>query len=186
VRRGAPAGYAASAALAALLAAAAPAAAGVTVAPSKVAPDQEVILAFAVPNDNDRQADAPRVVIATPPDFRLEDAGARPGWTAQLVGKGTVAWRGGSIPPGQFESFTLRGTTPRGRVRLVFTVLVAHTSGPTDTYRPTVLVSPPASGHDSGARTLGGIALAVGLAAAAIAIGGGFLALWLWLRPPPL
>jgi uncharacterized protein YcnI len=173
-----------SAALAALLAAASPATAGVTLTPSRLVPDQEVILSFAVPNENERRADAPRVVIATPPDFKLEDAGARPGWTAQHVGKGTVAWRGGSIPPGQFETFTLRGTTPHGRVRLVFTVLVAHTSGPTDTYRPAVLVSPVASTHDSGARTLGGAALAVALAAAAIAIGGGFLALWLWLRPP--
>jgi uncharacterized protein YcnI len=175
---------AALAAAAVALAAAPAAAGGVSVTPRRVAPGQDVLLTFAVPNENERRADAPRVVIAMPPDFKLEDAGARPGWTAQVVGSGTVSWRGGSIPPGQFETFTLRGTTPHGRVRLVFTVLVAHTSGPTDTYRPAVLVAPMVSTHDPGARTLGGIALAVALAAAAIAIGGGFLALWLWLRPP--
>jgi uncharacterized protein YcnI len=164
------------------LAGAPPAAAGVTVTPATVAPGQEVILFFAVPNENELQADAPRVVIALPPDFELADVGARPGWTAQEVGKSTVSWRGGSIPPSQFETFSLRGETPPGRVRLVFTVLVAHTSGPTDTYHPTVLVSPLATMHDSGARTLGGIALALAAAAAAIAIGGGFLALWLWLQ----
>jgi uncharacterized protein YcnI len=168
-----------------LLAFAAPAAAGVTVAPSQLLPGHEVILSFAVPNENTAKADAPRVVIATPPDFKLEDAGASPGWTAERVGRGTVAWRGGSIPPGQFETFSLRGATPQGRVRLVFTVLVAHTSGPTDTFRPAVLVAPLVSAHDSGARTLGGAALAAALGAAAIAVGGGFLALWLWLRPPP-
>jgi len=168
-----------------LLATAAPAAAGVTVTPNHVLPGHEVIPSFAVPNENDAKADAPRVVIAVPPDFRLQDAGARPGWTAERVGPGTVTWRAGSIPPGQFETFSLRGTTPQGRVRLVFTVLVAHTSGPTDTFRPAVLVAPVASTRDSRARTLGGAALAAALAAAAIAVGGGFLALWLWLRPPP-
>ena len=173
---------AAPAALLLALATAAPATAGVTVTPSTVLPGREVILTFAVPNQNERTADAPRVVIATPPDFKLEDAGASPGWTAQRVGHGTVAWRGGSIPPGQFETFALRGTTPAGSVRLIFSVLVAHTRGGTDTFHPAVLVAPLAAAPDSGARTLGGAALAVALAAAAIAVGGGFLALWLWLR----
>ena len=39
-----------------------------------------------------------------------------------------------------------------------------------------------AKGRDSGARTLGKAALFVAIAAAALAVGAGFLALWTWLR----
>ena len=155
--------------------------------PRTIAPGDEVVLTFAVPNVSNAPGDTPRVAIAVPPAFELEDAGVRPGWTAQAVGNGTtVSWRGGSIPPGQFELFALRGKAPKTPVTLVFTVLVAHTAGPTDTFRPSVRVEAAATMHDEGARNLGGAALAVAIAAAAIAVGGGFLALWLWLRPPHL
>lgn len=162
------------------------AAAHVSVTPRTVSLGQDVVLTFAVPNESNHQADVPRVVIAVPPAFTLDDPGATPGWTARVVGNGTtISWRGGSVPPGQFETFSIRGTAPKQPVRLIFTVLVAHTTGPTDTYRTTVVVAAPHSTHDDGARTLAGAALAVAIAAAAIAVGGGFLALWLWLRPPP-
>jgi uncharacterized protein YcnI len=162
------------------------AAAHVSVTPHTVAPGEDVVLSFAVPNESDDHADVPRVVIAVPPAFTLDDPGATPGWTVRVVGKGTtISWRGGSVPPGQFETFSIRGTAPKQPVKLVFTVLVAHSTGPTDTYRAAVDVAVPPSARDNGARTLAGAALAVAIAAAAIAIGGGFLALWLWLRPPP-
>ncbi len=155
--------------------------------PRTIAPGDEVVLTFAVPNVSDAPGDTPRVAIAVPPAFELEDAGVRPGWTARLVGNGTaVSWRGGSIPPGQFELFSLRGKAPRRPVTLIFTVLVAHTTGSTDTFRPSVIVEAAPAMRDEHARDLGGVALAVAIAAGAIAVAGGFLALWLWLRPPPL
>ncbi len=172
--------------LAALALAPAAAAHG-TVTPRTISPGSDVLLSFAVPNEGKAKPDAVRVVIAVPPAFQLDDAGARPGWEAHVVGnRTTVSWRGGAIPPGQYETFSIRGTAPGRPVRLVFTVLVAHTTGPTDTYRPVVVVEPPPPRHDEGARTLGRAALALAIAAVIIALGGGFLALWLWLRPPPV
>ncbi len=158
----------------------------VSVTPTTVGLGEDVVLTFAIPNESEDRADVPRVVVAVPPAFKLDDPGARPGWTATVAGNGTtISWRGGSVPPGQFETFSIRGTAPKQPVRLIFTVLVAHTTGPTDTYRTAVEVMAPPSTRDDDARTLAGAALAVAIAAAAIAVGGGFLALWLWLRPPP-
>jgi uncharacterized protein YcnI len=167
-------------------AAAAAPAAHVSVTPRTVQLGQDVVLTFAVPNESGDRAGAPRVVIAVPPAFALDDPGATRGWTARVVGNGTtISWRGGPVPAGQFETFSIRGMAPKQRMRLIFTVLVAHTAGPTDTYRAAVEVAAPPSTRDDGARTLAGAALALAIAAAAIAVGGGFLALWLWLRPPP-
>ena len=63
-------------------------------------------------------------------------------------------------------------------------MLVGDQSGKSMTYRIPLSVRAHAT-NDVGARTLGKAALIVAIGAAALALGAGFLALYVWLRPPP-
>ena len=74
---------------------------------------------------------------------------------------------------------------PDVREKAVFPVLVSLANGQTVTYNPSLLVEPAAAPRDEGARTLATAALIVGGAGLLVALGGGFLAFWLWLRPRP-
>ena len=178
-----PATWACSgAAAAAALVLAAPAGAHVSIAPKAVAVGAEVDLLFSVPNADDA-AGVVRVTIGIPPDFDLDDAEAKEGWTQSRTGQ-AVTWAGGRIPQHQFARFAIRGTAPSRSETVLFNVLVGSRGGETTTYRIPIEVKKGAS-NDVGARSLGKAALIVAVAAAALALAAGFLALYVWLRPPP-
>ena len=174
--------WACSAAAAFALALAAPAAAHVSLTPKTVAPEADVDLVFGVPNEDDA-AGVVRVTIGIPSDFKLDDAETKEGWTQSRTGQ-AITWAGGRIPKRQFARFTVRGTAPARQERVLFNVLVGSRAGETTTYRVALEVTSGRS-NDAGARTLGKAALAVAVAAAALALVAGFLALYVWLRPPP-
>jgi uncharacterized protein YcnI len=123
------------------------------------------------------------VTLATPSDFQLDDAEAKPGWTQSRAGQ-AITWSGGRIPRGQYATFSIRGTAPAKAETVLFNVLVGDRTGKTITYRAPLDVTA-ATGQDKGARTLGKAALGVAILAALLALGALFVGLYLWLRPPP-
>ena len=161
------------------------AAAGVSVAPERLLPGQQAVVTFTV--SNDRAAGAPPVVsvaIGLPPAVAAQGVEAKPGWTA-TVQPPVVTWRGGKIPAGQFATFALRVTAPRRSSVMNFGVRQAASDGRGKAGFVRVLVTrgaPVLSARDSGARTLGKSALFVAIAAGALALGAGFVAMARWLR----
>jgi uncharacterized protein YcnI len=164
------------------LALAAPAGAHLSLTPKSVLVGEVVDLAFSVPNDDDAQG-VVRVTIGVPREFELDDGEDKPTWTQTRAGQ-AMTWSGGRIPKGQFARFAIRGTAPQQPGAVLFNVLVGSQSGKTTTYRVALPVRAHAS-RDEGARTLGKVALFVAIAAAAVAVAAAFLALYVWLRPPP-
>jgi hypothetical protein len=161
---------------------AAPAGAHVSLSPKAVGLGADADLVFGVPNEDDA-AGIIRVTIGIPSDFVLDDAEAKEGWTQSRTGQ-AITWSGGRIPKGQFARFTVRGTAPKRSEEILFNVLVGSRSGETTTYRVPLGVRSGAS-NDIGARTLGKAALIVAIGAAGLALASAFLALYVWLRPPP-
>ena len=168
--------------LAFVLAAAPDALAHVTVSPARVEPGEDVLLTFAVPNEEEVGAIG-EVRIRVP--SAVEAVEAKPGWRASRRGR-TLVWQGGPIAPGELETFTVALAAPRSPGRVVFPAEERFVSGSVKRYRPAVRVEAAdtgrASGRDAGARTLGKAALFAAIAAGAVAVGAGFLALGGWLR----
>ena len=172
---------ASSAAFAALLLAA-PAGAHLSIDPPKVQQGQLVDLIFSVPNVGDSYG-VDHVTLGIPQDFQLDDAEAKPGWSQSRTGQ-AVTWSGGNIPKGTFARFGIRGTAPARAETVLFNVLVGDRTGKSITYRVPLDVTAHAP-RDAGARSLAKAALIIAIAAAGIALAAGFVALYLWLRPPP-
>lgn len=158
------------------------AAAHVVVTPERIDPGSDARLVFSVPDDE--SAAITRVAIGLPPDFELGESEVKGGWKTMTNAR-TVAWESGRIMPGQFAEFVLHVRTPATTERAVFPVLVSLANGRTVTYQPTVDVAKAQAPRDEGARTLAEVALILAAVAVLLALGGGFLALWLWLRPRP-
>jgi uncharacterized protein YcnI len=178
---------ASSAAVAALIVAtlivAAPAGAHLSIVPATVVKGELVDLVFSVPNEDDAMG-VDHVTLGVPQDFELDDAEAKPGWSQSRTGQ-AVTWAGGNITKGTYARFGIRGTAPRRAETVLFTVLVGDRTGQSITYRVPLGVT--AHGpRDGGARSLAKAAIIVAIAAAAAALAAGFVALYLWLRPPPL
>ncbi len=169
-----------SAAGAALLLAA-PASAGLSISPPSVETGQRVDLVFSVPNARDKLV-VDRVTLGVPPDFNLDDAEAKTGWTQSRTGK-AITWSGGRIPKGEFARFTIRGTAPGHAETAVFNVLVGDQRGKSITYQVGLVVLNHGP-RDSGARSLGKTALIVAAVAAVLSAGALFTALYAWLRSP--
>jgi hypothetical protein len=171
-----------SVALAALIAAT-PAWAHLSIDPPNVVKGQLVDLVFSVPNEDDSYG-VDHVTLGIPQDFQLDDAEAKPGWSQSRTGQ-AVTWSGGNIPKGTYARFGIRGTAPPRAETVLFNVLVGDRTGKSITYRVPLGVT--AHGpRDAGARSLAKAALIVAIAAVGIALAAGFVALYLWLRPPPL
>jgi uncharacterized protein YcnI len=150
--------------------------------PAKVQTGQPVDLTFSVPNEDDKVG-IDHVTLGIPSDFDLDDAEAKPGWTQSRTGQ-AITWSGGTIPKGQYATFSIRGTAPQKVETVLFNVLVGDRTGKSITYRVGLDVAAHGA-EDSGARTLGKAALIVAIAAAALALIGLFVGLYVWLRPPP-
>jgi hypothetical protein len=142
----------------------------------------DVDLVFNVPNEAE-PAGVVRVTISAPADFELDDGAAVSGWTQSRTGQ-AITWSGGRIPEHQFSSFSIRGTAPTRAETVLFNVLVGSQGGRTTTYRVPLSVRAHAT-SDVGARTLGKAALILAIVAVGVALAAGFLALYVWLRPPP-
>lgn len=150
--------------------------------PNRVQTGAAVDLVFSVPNEDDA-AGIDHVTLGIPADFELDDAEAKPGWTQSRTGQ-AVTWSGGRIPKGQYGTFAIRGTAPEKVETVLFNVLVGDRTGKSITYR--VGLDVVAHGEqDSGARSLGKAALIVAIVGAALALAALFVALYVWLRPPP-
>jgi hypothetical protein len=161
---------------------AAPAFAHLSITPSTIRTGQLVDLVFSVPNADD-PVGIDHVTLGIPQDFQLDDAEAKPGWTQSRTGQ-AITWSGGHIPLREFGRFAIRGTAPPNEETVLFNVLVGDRTGKSITYR--VGLDVVAHGEqDSGARSLGKAALVVAIFGAALALGALFVALYVWLRPPP-
>jgi len=161
------------------------AAAHVTVSPTQAEPERAALLTFSVPNERPDTV-VTGLVVSMPPAVTVLQIQAKAGWQ-ESIGARTVSWRGGRIPPRRFDTFTIRAAMPATEGTVVFRSLQIYADGHNPTWRPAVQVDAArpavdAKGRDSGARTLGKAALFVAIAAAALAVGAGFLALWTWLR----
>jgi uncharacterized protein YcnI len=170
-----------SAAVAALVLAAT-AGAHLSIDPPQVVRGQLADLVFSVPNADDAYG-IDHVTLGIPQDFELDDAEAKPGWSQSRTGQ-AVTWSGGNIPKRTFARFAIRGTAPPRAETDLFNVLVGDRTGQSITYHVPLEVTAHAP-EDAGARSLAKAALLVAIAAAGIALAAGFIALYLWLRPPP-
>jgi uncharacterized protein YcnI len=159
-----------------------PAAASVDVSPQRIDPGQTARLVFWVTNDSKSTIRA--VAIAVPADFQLAEAEAKGSWKTSVRAR-TATWDGYRIAPGQFAFFTLTVRTPKLEERGVFSILASRMKGGTDTWQATVSVVPAQPTRDRSARLTATIALIVASIAALLALAGGILALYLWLRPRP-
>jgi uncharacterized protein YcnI len=149
--------------------------------PARVTTGQPVDLTFSVPNEDDAVG-VDHVTLGIPGDFDLDDAEAKPGWTQSRTGQ-AITWSGGTIPKGQYATFSIRGTAPAKVETVLFNVLVGDRRGKSITYRIGLDVA--AHGpRDPGARSLGKAALIVAVIAGALAVAGIFFGLYVWLRPP--
>ncbi len=150
--------------------------------PARVTRGQLVDLVFSIPNQ-DQAVGVDHVTLGIPADFDLDDAEAKPGWTQARTGQ-AVTWSGGHIPKGQYATFSIRGTAPQKVETVLFNVLVGDRAGKSITYRVGLDVA--AHGpQDAGARSLGRAALLVAIVAAGLGLVAVFVALYVWLRPPP-
>jgi uncharacterized protein YcnI len=158
------------------------AAAGVQVSPTRIDPGSTARLFFWVANDGRHAIDG--VAIGIPADFQLGEAEVKGGWRTSTRAR-TATWEGRRIAPGQFAFFSLTVKAPEREERALFSVLASSVGGATKTWqvRVDVVRAPPV--RDERARLTATIALIVAAVAALLALGGGILALWLWLRPRP-
>lgn len=160
---------------------AAPASAHLSIYPPSVQTGQLVDLVFSVPNEDDRVG-VDHVTLGIPADFELDDAEAKSGWSQSRTGQ-AITWSGGTIPKGEFARFAIRGTAPKNAETVLFNVLVGDRQGKSITYHVGLEVA--AHGpRDTGARSLGKVALAVAVIGGVLALGALFTTLWVWLRPP--
>ena len=160
--------------VAAALVLAAPAGAHLSINPDTVRTGALVDLVFSVPNAADPSG-IDQVTISAPVNFVLDDGEAVPGWTQSRSGQ-TLTWKGGNIPLRQYGRFGIRGTAPPQAGTVLFNVLVSDRVG--------IGVVAHAQ-RDNGARSLGKAALIVAVIGAGLALVALFVALYVWLRPPP-
>jgi hypothetical protein len=161
---------------------AAPAGAHLSINPDTVRAGEIVDLVFSVPNAADTIG-IDRVTIDVPEEFVLDDGEAITGWTQSRTGQ-TLTWTGGNIPLREFARFTIRGFAPPQAGTVLFNVLVADRTGTSLTYRVGIQVVSHGP-RDNGARSLGKAALVIAVIGAGLALAAMFVALYVWLRPPP-
>jgi uncharacterized protein YcnI len=164
------------------LALAAPAGAGVDISPQRIDPGTTARLVFWVTNETKQPVTA--VAIGLPDDFQLAEAETKGSWKTSVHAR-TATWEGYRIAPGQFAFFTVTVRTPKREERGVFSILASKADGTTATWPATINVVPAQPTRDSSARLTALIALVVASVAVVLALAGGILSLWLWLRPRP-
>jgi uncharacterized protein YcnI len=159
------------------------AAADVQVSPTRIDPGSTSRLFFWVANEGTTAIDG--VAVGIPTDFQLGEAESKSGWKTSVRSR-TATWEGSKIAPGQFAFFSVTVKAPATEERALFSVLASTVKGGTQTWQARVDVVPAPPIRDDRARLTAMIALIVAAVAALVALCGGILALWLWLRPRPL
>jgi len=159
------------------------AAADVSILPGRVDPGREARLVFSVANES--TSPIKTVSIGLPPDFELGEAEVKGSWKTD-VNKRTVTWEGSRIAPGRLATFTLNVRAPRVEEKAMFSVLASLANGRTTSTALSYVTVRPAPIVDRTARQIATVALIVASVAAVVAMAGGLLALWLWLRPRPV
>ena len=153
----------------------------VDIEPSSIEPGQPARLTFYAPNEG--KAPVTEVEVVVPADAELAVVEAVPGWLAAVEGR-TVTWRGGRIPVGQYALFSAIVSAPDGEEQLEFRTTLRYADGFRQEFSPIVFAreqkAPKA--RDEASRTLGKYSLGLAVAAIALAIAAGFLALFTWLR----
>ena len=153
----------------------------VDIEPFSIEPGQPARLTFYAPNEG--KAPVTELEVVVPGDAELAVAEAVPGWTATVRGR-TVTWRGGRIPVGQYGLFSAIVDAPGGEEKLEFRTTLRYTDGFRQVFSPIVFAraqkAPKA--RDEASRTLGKYSLGLAVAAIALALAAGFLALFTWLR----
>lgn len=153
----------------------------VDIEPFSIAPGQPTRLSFYTPNEG--KAPVTELEVVVPGNAELAVAEAVPGWTATVHGR-TVMWRGGRIPVGQYGLFSAIVGAPDGEEKLEFRTTLRYTDGFRQEFSPIVFAreqkAPKA--RDGASRTLGKYSLGLAVAAIALALAAGFLALFTWLR----
>ena len=125
------------------------------------------------------------MTLGVPPDFDLDDAEAKPGWTQSRTGQ-AITWSGGNDPQGRVRDvLDPRHGAEEGRDRLLQRPRrrphrqVDHLPGRARRGRAR-------RREDNGARTLGKAALGRRDRRGRLALLGAlFVGLYVWLRPPP-
>jgi hypothetical protein len=158
------------------------AAADVEISPQRIDPGEIARLVFWVANDSTVAITG--VAIGIPGDFRLGDAESKGSWKTAVRPR-TATWDGYRIAPHQLAFFTVTVKAPKTSEHAVFTILASKANGSTTTYESRVDVVAAQPTRDKTARLTATIALIVAAAALLVALAGGILALWLWLRPWP-
>jgi hypothetical protein len=156
--------------------------AGADVAPKRVTPGTQARLTFTVTNDTPVAING--VSITVPSDFVLGEAETKGSWKTEMRAR-TATWAGYRIAPNQFAVFALTVRVPKTKERALFAVLANGMNGRTETWQAEVEVTPTPPVRDDGARRLATVALIIAALAGLVALAGGLLALWLWLRPRP-
>jgi uncharacterized protein YcnI len=153
----------------------------VDIEPFSIEPGQPARLTFYAPNEGTSPVTELQVVV--PGDAELAVAEAVPGWTATVSGR-TVTWRGGRIPVGQYGLFSAIVGAPDGEEKLEFRTTLRYTDGFRQEFSPVVFarVQKAPKARDEASRTLGKYSLGLAVAAIALALAAGFLALFTWLR----
>lgn len=157
----------------ATLAAAPRALAHPTISPTRIPPDTEARLTFAVPNEGEAPLREVRVEVRA---FEFEAVESKPGWRVSREDESAV-WRGGSIAAGEFDTFSVTGTPERAG-RIPWRVATSTGSQREQVAGSIDVATPPRAGTSGLAKA----ALAIGIVAAVAAVGAFFLALALWLR----
>ena len=166
------------AALAAALALAPAAVAHVSVQPDRVDAGSAPVLTFALPNE--LESDVVELRIEAPGGVTFAQVAAEPGWRVSSDAD-TVTWRG-RLAPGRLATFAVHASLGADGGAVTFQ---GRASG-TPTARSSAGSPRSRSAATAGTaatRTLGKSALFVAIAALAVAVGAGFFALYLWLRP---
>ncbi len=161
----------AAGAVAFVVALAAPASAHVLIEPNSAPSGSDAVLSFIVPNEMDN-ANTTQVVIAFPTDHPIADVvlESPPGWTAKVTTAKSakpiqtdsgpvndyvsrVTWSGGSIPPGEFQTFSVDVGLPDAS-SLTFPALQTYSNGQTVRWIETQAPGQPEPDHPAPVLTL--------------------------------
>ena len=156
------------------------------VSPSVVLAKKGQVFALAVPTEK-QNVFTTQVELTTPSGFSIDSFAPAPGWKRHVRTTGTgentviqkVTWTGGKVPTGEDAFFQFLGSTDAAKT-YAFTVrqtysdgTVVDWAGPESSDAPAPVIEAKSSlGGGGGSNTLAIVALALGVLALVVAVGG--------------
>jgi uncharacterized protein YcnI len=162
-------------AAAALLAFPAAASAHVEMSPDRVDPGSFTLYTVLSPNEGEQPLTGLRLTV--PDGMEVDGAAATPGFTTQLVRDQShrivaISWQGGSLAPEDLGLFRFSASVGSSSTTLHPVGVQTFADGTTKVWKtPVVEVAKEASGSSNDTTSRGLAAAALGLAAAALAVG---------------